>query len=59
MRRISGLLPVCVLLGLAAVVLISRGQSQGREESALRWNKILRWTYPFAFALMLLLLVLR
>ncbi len=48
-----------VLLGLASVVLISRRQSHGKEESALRWNKILRWIYPLAFGLLLLLLVLR
>lgn len=49
---------VMVLLGLASVVLISRSQSHGKEESALRWNKILRWTYPIAFGLMLLALKL-
>ena len=47
-----------VLLGLASVVLISRLQSHGKEDSALRWNRILRWTYPLAFGLMLLALVL-
>ena len=50
---------VMVLLGLAAVVLISRRQSHGKEESAVRWNKFMRWTYPFAFGLMLVLLALR
>ena len=48
-----------VLLGLAAVVLISRRQSQGREESAVRWNKTLRWIYPLAFALMFVAMWMR
>jgi len=48
-----------VLLGLAAVVLVSRRQSHGKEESAVRWNKTLRWIYPLAFALMFVAMWLR